>query len=162
MKHSQSPHTKERLDTLLRQYAQYSKATTAEEKRRIGDEMVYDDPVVWMMYKHKAYRGTHHEITTVGALREHCNDHGGICAKRFHYVSAHIMKEHGKNIRDPKEFSDDMPLEYFYESELLDKVVHDQRFMDTWKQNEFLRKDGRVAKWQNYVIEHSPDTSLAP
>ncbi len=152
MKHSQSSQAKENLDTLLRQYAEYNGATTEEEKDRIGDEMTYADPIVWMMYKHKAYLGSDHEITTVGALREHSDDHGGICAKRFDFLSTSIKVKYRKDIRDPKEFSNDVLIEDLYESELLDKIVSDENFMHDWQRHEFYKKDGKVAKWQNYSI----------
>lgn len=152
MKHSQSLETKEKLDTLLHQYDEYNKATTEDEKDRIGDEMKYVDPIVWMMYKHKAYLGSDHEITTVGALREHCDDHGGICAKRFHFLSTYIKTKHRKDIKDPKEFSSDMRVEDLYESKLLEDVVCDDNFMCDWQKYEFYRRDGKVAKWQNYSI----------
>lgn len=155
MKHSQSPETKEKLDTLLHQYAEYNKATTEDEKDRIGDEMTYVDPIVWMMYKHKAYLGSDHEITTVGALREHCDDHGDICAKRFHFLSTSIKVKYHKDIKDPKEFPDDTLLEDLYESEILDVLVSDEDFMRNWQKYEFYKKDGKVAKWQNLPQEAS-------
>lgn len=152
MKHSELPETKEKLDILLHQYDEYNKAITENEKDRIGDEMTYADPVVWMMYKHKAYLGSDHKITTIGALREHCDDHGGICAKRFHYLSTSIKVKYGTDIRDSKEFPDDIRIEDLYGSELLDAVVSDEEFMHDWQKYEFHKKDGRVAKWKNYSI----------
>ncbi len=152
MKHSQSPATKEKLNTLLQQYAEYNKATTEDEKERIGDEMTYVDPIVWMMYKHKAYLGSHHEITTVGALREHCDDHGGICAKRFDFLSTSIKAKYGKDIKAPKEFPDDARIEDLYGSELFDAVVSDEDFTRDWQKYEFYKKDGKAAKWQNYTV----------
>jgi hypothetical protein len=113
--------------------------------------MMYDDPVVWMMYKHKAYLGGKHEITTVGKLREHCGEHGGICAKRFKFLSIYIMAKYSKNIKDPREFPDEMPIEDLYGSEILDTLVTDENLMHDWKQYEFYRIDNKVAKWQNYL-----------
>ena len=152
MKHSQSSQAKEKLDTLLCQYAEYNGAMTEEEKDRIGDEMTYADPIVWMMYKHKAYLGSDHEITTVGALREHSDDHGGICAKRFDFLSTSIKVKYRKDIKDPKEFPDDMRIEDLYGSGLFDAVVSERDFISAWQNYEFYKKDGKVAKWQNYSI----------
>ncbi len=152
MKHSQSSQAKEKLDTLLRQYAEYNGATTEEEKDRIGDEMTYVDPIVWMMYKHKAYLGSDHEITTVGALREHCDDHGGICAKRFHFLSTSIKAKYDTDIKDSKEFSDDMRIEDLYGSELFDAVVSEDDLIRDWQKYEFYKRDDKVAKWKNYFI----------
>ena len=151
MNHSQSTQTKEKLNILLSQYIEYSMAKTEEEKDHIGDEMVYEDPVVWMMYKHIAYLSSDHQITTVGALREHCDDHGGICAKRFDFLFVFIKDKYNKNIADPKEFPDNMPIEDLYGSELMDIIVSDKNFMCNWQHYEFYKKDGKVAKWQNYT-----------
>ena len=152
MKHSQSPKTIEKLNTLLRQYKEYSKAPTEAEKDRIGDSMTYADPVVWMMYKHKAYFGSDHEIETVGALREHCDDHGGICSKRFDFLARTLKNSYGKNILDKKQFADDMSIEDFYGSDMLNDIVSNGDFMRTWESHEFYKKNDEVAKWQNYKI----------
>jgi hypothetical protein len=152
MNHSQLPKTKERLEQLLRQYKEYNEASDKADKERIGDEMTYADPVVWIMYKHAAYLGSDHEITTMGALREHSEEHGGICAKRFHFLSAFINEKYGKDIRNAEEFSDKMRIEDFYGSETMDIVVSDEDFMHDWQKYEYYKKDGRVAKWQNYTV----------
>lgn len=150
MKHSRSTQTQEKLDRLLHQYKAYNEASTEHEKDRIGDEMTYADPIVWMMYKHKAYLGSDHEITTVGMLREHCSDHGGICAKRFDFIASSIKNSHNADIRNTHEFPDAMNIVDLYESDILESLVADDAFMASWRTYEFFKKDGKVAKWQNY------------
>lgn len=152
MNHAQSPEAKEKLAKLMRQYEEYKSASSEIEKERIGNEMTYADPVVWMMYKHYAYRGSDHDISTLGGMREHSAGHGGICAKRFDFLAATIKKKFGKNIRNSAEFADEMALADFYESELMDSVVLDEDFMRAWNEYEFYKKEGKVAKWQNYEL----------
>ena len=151
MKYFKTQKAKERLDKLLRQYTEYNEAVTEEEKNLIAGQMMYSDPIVWIMYKHKAYIGSGHEITTLGALREHCDEHGGICAKRFDYLSKYIKTKYKKDIRNPYDFADDMLIEDFYCSDILDMAVSDNEFLKDWQNYEFYKKDGKVAKWQNYL-----------
>lgn len=150
MKHSQKKETRDKVDKLLQQYKEYKDASTEDEKNRIGDEMTYADPIVWMMYKHQAYLRTDHKITIMRELRDHCNDHGGICAKRFNFLFVFIKTKYSKNITDPKEFPNDMRIEEFYESELMDLVVSDEDFMNQWRKYEFYKRNERVAKWEIY------------
>ncbi len=150
MRHSQKKETRKIVDKLLYQYAEYNKAVTEDEKNRIGDEMFYIDPIVWMMYKHEAYLGKKNEIKTVGNLREHCTDHGGICAKRFNFLSTYIKTKYGKDIRDAEIFPDYMPIEDLYDGDILNNIVQEKNFMQDWQRHEFCKQDEKVAKWQNY------------
>ncbi len=150
MTYATSPEAKEKTAKLLRMYQDYRTAKTEEEKSRIGDAMTYADPVVWMMYKHLAYLGSDHEIATVGALREHCSDHGGICAKRFNFLTSSLKAICGADIRNPEEFADEMPIEEFYQGAIMDHAIQDQSFMRSWTLHEFWKEGDRVAKWENY------------
>lgn len=150
MKHSQKKETREKVDTLLRQYKEYNEAPTEAEKNRIGDNMTYADPIVWMMYKQEAYKGGDHEINTLGHLKEHSVDHGGICAKRMRFLATYIKNIYGKDILNSSEFSDDTNLVDFYESNLLNEVVNTTSFINEWQKNEFFKRNGVIAKWDNY------------
>jgi len=152
MKHSQKKETLEKLGVLLRQYENYKKAETEAEKNRIGDEMTYADPIVWMMYKKQAYAGSDHEINTFGDLKEHSIDHGGICAKRMRFLALFIKENYKKDILDSSEFSNNTTLENFYDCDLINKVVNDQEFVKTWESHEYFKDGGKVAKWENYSI----------
>jgi hypothetical protein len=152
MKHSQKKEVRNKVDKLLYQYKKYHEASDKSEKDLIGDKMTYADPVVWMMYKHEAYLGSDREIATVGTLRHHCEDHGGICAKRFKFLSAYIKGKHGKDILSSQEFPNDTRIELLYGSKLLDNVVSDLDFIEEWAKYEFYKKDGQVKKWQNYHV----------
>jgi hypothetical protein len=156
MNYAQSPEAKEKLNTLLRQYAEYQQASTDVEKDRIGDSMTYADPVVWMMYKHNAYLGGDHEITTVGAFRDHCNDHGGICAKRFDFLARALSAQHHLDINNVQSFPHEMPIEDLYTSEALNACIQDKDLMEQWRHHEYFKTSGAVAKWQNYTTSPHP------
>jgi len=151
MKHSHKKETRKKVDFLLYQYEQYNKAHSETEKDKIGDEMTYTDPIVWMMYKREAYARSDHEITTLGDLKGHSIDHGGICAKRMKFLALFIKENYRKDILDSNEFSDDMELTDFYDSNLINEVVLDNDFIQKWKTYEFFKKDGKVSKWENYL-----------
>lgn len=152
MIHSQKKETLENLETLLRQYKDYGRARTEEEKDRIGDEMTYADPIIWVMYKKQAYAGSHHEINTLGDLKKHSIDHGSICAKRMRFLALFIKGNYKKDILDSSEFSDDIILEDFYDNNLLNDIVSDKKFIKTWESHEYFKDQGRVTKWENYSI----------
>ncbi len=150
MKHSHKKETREKVDTLLRQYKEYKKAPTKAEKDRIGDEMTYADPIVWMMYKHEAYKGGDHEITTLGDLKKHSIDHGGICAKRFGFLRKAVEVRYCKDILDSEQFPCTMSLMDFYDSDIVNEIVSDQAFIKEWEHYEYYKEGQQVAKWQNY------------
>lgn len=151
MKHSNKNETRQNVDRLLKQYKDYNSAITDSDKDRIGDEMTYADPVVWMMYKNEAYAGTHHSIDTLGALKEHSIDHGGICAKRFGYI-AHFLKTNlNTDILDKEIYPDSMDIKEFYDSEIISNLISNTDFMNAWQKYEYFKLDGKVAKWQNYT-----------
>jgi hypothetical protein len=153
MKHSHKKEIRDQVNRLLCQYKEYNAAKTEAEKERIGDEMTYTDPIIWMMYKREAYAESDHAINTLGELREHSIDHGGICAKRFHFLSSFILEKYGKDISSSHEFSDTLEIEKFYESEIVEAVVANTDFANDWKKYEFYRIDGKVSKWQNYLVQ---------
>lgn len=150
MRHSQKKETREKVDKLLHQYAEYNEATTEADKDRIGDEMTYADPIVWMMYKQEAYAGTDHAINTLGDLKKHSTDHGGICAKRMDFLSRFIKENYGKDILNATEFSNHMKLEDFYDSDIMNEIISSGDFMKKWETYEFFKRNSVVAKWENY------------
>jgi nicotianamine synthase len=140
------------VKTLLDQYRQYNEAKDESTKARISDAMTFANPIVWMMYKHQAYKKTSHAITTLGDLKEHCSDPDDICAKRFHFLSQSLRQWYAKNITDTAQFPDATPLEHIYQSAMLQSVVHNKKCMHLWEKAEYYLDKGRVAKWEKYSI----------
>lgn len=152
MIHSQKQETRDKVNKLLQQYKEYNEAVNESDKDRIGDEMTYADPIVWMMYKHEAYAESDHSINTLGELKEHSIDHGGICAKRFSFVVNFVREKHGVDLMDENKFSNDTPIHEFYDSEIMNKIVVDKEFINEWEKYEYFKDNGKVAKWQNYAV----------
>lgn len=150
MKHLNKKEIIEKVNNLLEQYNEYNLAQTESEKNIIGDQMKYEDPIIWIIYKHKAYLNSNHAILTLKDLKHHCIDHGGICAKRFNFLRKSILEIYKKDILDTSFFEDSISITDFYTHEILEALVLDKKFIDSWKQHEYYEKDGKVAKWENY------------
>lgn len=111
------------------------------DQQRVSDEMTFANPIIWIMYKYKAYKDTNNEIKTVEDFINHCSPVGYICTKRFKFVSRYMKFNKLFDLKDN--------LSKVYKSEALLKIVNNAKFMKLWKQNEYLIKDGRISKWQN-------------
>jgi len=111
------------------------------DQQRISDEMIFANPVVWMMYKYEAYKNTNNEIKTVEDFVNHCSPVGYICTKRFKFVSKYLDIKNLFRLKDK--------LSKVYKSEALLKIVNNPNFMKSWKENEYLIKDNKISKWQN-------------
>lgn len=142
--------TKERVAALLQQYSDYKNAQTEAEQDAIGDAMFYADPIVWMLYKEQAYRGTDHAIVSMGNFRHHCQDHGGICAKRFSYLAQALHEKFGIEIKNTDSFPDVYPLEKLYTLPEIELLIQDDSWMATWREHEYYKEGERVAKWERY------------
>ncbi len=151
MPHSEQPHIRKAVDTLLSQYHQYNLAQTEEEKDSIGEAMKYADPIIWMMYKYEAYQNSDHAIDTFSDLRTHSIDHGGICAKRFKFIQSWTKDKYNVDILDSNIFNPHMSISDLFTSEIMEKLVADTECMDKWKKFEFHTINGRVAKWENFT-----------
>ena len=121
---------------------------TASDLQRISDEMTFADPVVWMMYKYKAYQGTSQAITDMQDFRKHCSKPGYICTKRYLFLNGYL-KGRGIDLNDVTAFPDDLKLLEVYTNETLVSLPEDTEFMSEWNRHEYHEVDGRVAKWEN-------------
>jgi len=151
MHHIDKKKTQQEIDKLLHQYTKYQQAESKEEKSKIGDAMTYSDPIVWMMYKFKAYQESDHEIKTLDDLKHHSLEHGGICEKRFIFLTKEIQNRYGKNIKDIDEFSPLLTLDTFCRTAILNDLIKIKDFIKTWQKYEYHTESHRVAKWENYI-----------
>lgn len=129
------------MASLLRDLASYREAKDPAERTRIGERMLFPDPIVWMTYKREAYRGTPEEIATVGAFLAHCEQPGDICEKRFRFLRERLGSW---------EWESETPLEAVIESVRVRALVDDQAFLADWRAHEYFREEERVAKWESY------------
>lgn len=124
-----------------------------EKLQHISDSMKFDNPVVWMMYKHLAYKDTDHPILNIGAFIEHCGGHGDICSKRYLFLRTYLIDSKSTDIESV--FEKRASLEKLYTNENILKLVEDAVFINEWKKHEYNTIDGKTAKWKSYNDEES-------
>jgi hypothetical protein len=121
------------------------------EQRALWDNMFYKNPVIWLMYKYQAYKGGSNEISTLRDLKKHCEPQDYICTKRFRFLNAYLLTKGEKVLTDVTSYPDAMKLPALYESSLMTSLTDDDAFMELWSQHEFYKRDGKVAKWEDYT-----------
>ncbi len=115
----------------------------------ISDVMTFADPIVWMMYKYKAYLETPGAICTVKDLKKHCIKDDYICTKRFMFLNEHLKRNSGIDLTDVNRFPDDMLLPELYGQEFVIALVENKEFLHLWETHEYYKEGERVAKWEN-------------
>jgi hypothetical protein len=151
MKHSQQKAIISKVEILLKQYQEYLNLNDENQKQKIADEMFYDDPIIWMMYKKEAYKNTQDAINSLGDLKEHATGHG-ICAKRFNFLRNYILEKSDIDILNSEIFANELSLDDFYDNDIINNLIQDIYFINKWTEYEFFKKDSKIAKWQNYTI----------
>lgn len=129
------------LHLLQRERARYERM-----RDRVGDEMTFPTPEIWMRYKALAYRGTKEEIGTWGAFVEHCRPEGYICTKRFAFLRQEAQKHLGMELTD---LPADTSLLDVCGDAWLAKLQDRPEVMEAWLEHEFYMRDRKVAKWQD-------------
>lgn len=118
-------------------------------QQTISDAMTFDNPLIWIMYKHTSYAGTEQEIRTIQDLVSHCSHDGCICGKRFSFLNQCLTDMFGKNLQtlfDPHISLDEIrDYPYMYD------LIQNNLCMKRWKKYEYYRRRGRVSKWQNFA-----------
>jgi hypothetical protein len=122
-------------------------ATLKTRQQTLWDGMFYDSPVIWLMYKYQAYRASQNEIATMGNLKKHCEPVAYICTKRFIFMHNYALHNIGVDIL---EIPDDALLPEIYKSDWMMQLVNDPVFMQTWREHEYYKEGGHVAKWQSF------------
>jgi len=140
------------LEQLLAQYRKYQQATTSEEKQRIGASMFFVDPIVWILYKHEAYKNSDHPLLTWGDLIHHSFGHDGICGKRLYYIASWCAREKGISIFDETVLRRAADLAVVATHLLFLEISADESFMETWHQHEYEKTAGVVTKWKSYEV----------
>ncbi|MBP9686271.1 MAG: hypothetical protein KBD66_00545 [Candidatus Doudnabacteria bacterium] len=123
-----------------------------QDQARISHEMSFANHMVWMMYKHEAYKGTPSELLTVGAFARHCSPKEYICTKRYTFLRQWLVRA-GVDIADEGVYPPDMLLETFYTQPVFMQLMDDTHFLQEWKKYEYYIADGTIAKWANYISE---------
>lgn len=116
---------------------------------RLSDEMTFANPLIWMMYKHKAYKGTSTEIATIDDFRRHCAPVDYICGKRYRFL---VEKLHGK-LDSEELFPSDTSLDHLYRDEIILELCMDPDFMKEWQEQEYKISQNRINKWNSLSLE---------
>lgn len=122
-------------------------ALTEIDRQQISDEMTYANPLIWMMYKDRAYTGTQQEIKNWSAFKDHCAPKDYICGKRFRFLEKYFREETMTDFRNL--FPDTTPLKDIYTNKHILSLLEDLALMKEWKANEYSRKSGRSYKWKS-------------
>jgi len=117
----------------------------------ISDAMKFDTPIIWMMYKYKAYLGTSTAIQTLADLTLHCAKPGYICTKRFAYVNDYLKDNGRASLLDSTAYPKTVSLPEMYERPEILVLANDGEFMKGWMNHEYHHQGNRVAKWENYT-----------
>ncbi len=114
---------------------------------QVSNEMTFANPIIWMMYKFKAYKDTSNEIQTLGDFRKHCEPDGYICTVRYTFMCMYIKDKYSVDITNKVMFPDKLLLSTFYAADIIGKLLSDTSFLSQWKTNEYKITHNRVNKW---------------
>ena len=120
--------------------------------QRISDEMTFANPIVWMMYKFKAYAGTSGAIVDMADFRSHCLPEGYICTKRYHFLRAFLRSEFTLDLDNHSTYPDDMELNRVYVRPEFLALPGNETFMSKWAAYEYYVRNKKLAKWENYPL----------
>lgn len=129
------------------------KSEVENEKTAVGHQMKFKNPVVWIMYKRKAYIGTNDEMRTVEDFRKHCQVPDGICTKRYIFTKEYCEENMDWNIENDQDFSPEMELDDLYRDERIISLVQNDDFMRQWRNHELNMNGERPAKWEEFESE---------
>ena len=122
-------------------------------QQQLSDDMMFDTPLVWVMYKFEAYQDEAQPIRTMHDFRLHCSKPGYICTKRFIFLNAHLCSNGQRPLIDSKKYPDEMLLREIFP--LLGEIGQDEVLMSSWRSHEYYQEDGAIKKWQNYTPSSS-------
>jgi hypothetical protein len=143
------------VEALLGMYRLYQ-AATADEKAVIADQMLFADPVVWMLYKYEAYKGTVAEIATWGDLVQHSEHHDGICKKRLQFIRASMLTLTHQDVLDGSVIDPQQDIRQLVVSNFFEPLLQNQEHMTNWSTNEYFTMQGKAAKWECYTAARTP------
>lgn len=115
--------------------------------QKLGDDMKFDNPFIWMYYKILAYKWRKNEISTIWDFIKHCEWKTDICHQRFDFLNKNLKERY--DIDFFKENTKEK-LENFLKKWIVEEISKDENFLKKWLEYEYFEDDGRVAKWENY------------
>ena len=122
-------------------------------QQQLSDDMTFDTPLIWVMYKFEAYQDEAQPIRTMHDFRLHCSKPGYICTKRFIFLNAHLCSNGQRPLADSEQYPDEMLLSEIFP--LLSEIERDKNFLSSWRAHEYCQEDGAAKKWQDYKPNNS-------
>lgn len=120
-----------------------------KELEKVGESMKFQNPLIWLTYKHEAYKNEPGKsLNTLSDLIAHCKV-DGICHRRFDAINLYLRKTHkGVDMRTPAFMDPKMDLEAVGQDLRFVKMCLDQEFATMWSINE----NSTSGKWRDYVL----------
>ena len=122
-------------------------------QQQLSDDMTFDTPLVWVMYKFEAYQDEAQPIRKMHDFRLHCSKPGYICTKRFIFLNAHLCSNGQRPLTDSEQYPDEMLLSEIFP--LLGEIEQDKAFLSSWRAHEYYQEDDVIKKWQDYKPNNS-------
>lgn len=118
---------------------------------QLGDEMKFDNPLIWLGYKKTAYEGTSKQVKTIADLLKHCERKTDICYKRLDFLNTQLKSKHNIDLFDGEQLdvSQDI-VDFIRENPAIRELSRDEAFMQEWMQHEYFTMGEKVAKWVDY------------
>ena len=123
------------------------------DQQQLSDDMTFDTPLIWVIYKFEAYQDETQPIRTMHDFRLHCSKPGYICTKRFIFLNAHLCSNGQSSLMDRKQYPDEMLLSEIFP--LLSEIERDKNFLSNWRAHEYYQEDDVIKKWQDYKPNNS-------
>ena len=142
----------ETLQTLIELYAQYANTADTVVKKQLADQMYFPTVFVWLAYKYEAYQNTNHSISTIAEIKEHSLGHDGICGKRWRFLAGELATNTELDIDDLATQNPALPIPDFIALLLNQIYLATDNFTKRWTAHEYYKVDGRVAKWESFLI----------
>lgn len=112
-----------------------------------ANEMTFATPVIWILYKTRAYKNTPQALNTVSDLRAHCQPQGYICTKRYKMLEMYL----GQKGWFLSNVNGRMKLEAFVRLPAIVALETNGEFLKKWQTYEYFKQDSTIAKWENFV-----------
>lgn len=123
------------------------------EQKTLSDEMKFQNPLIWIEYKRKAYVNDPENIlVSIKDIILHTSK-DGICKKRFDAINLYLRRKHdGKDMRSSAFMDPNMSLEDVGKDPRYLDMCLDPTFTEIWSNYE----NSKSGKWKDYVLT-SPD-----
>ena len=120
---------------------------------QLGDDMKFDNPLVWIGYKRLAYaKDPVKKVDTIGSLLKHCERKTDICHKRLDFLNKKLEETANIDLFDTEKIDQNQTLvDFLKKNDAIQKLCANEEFMQEWLEHEYFQVQGKAAKWQDYI-----------